>query len=258
MTRYRKLAEMLWSAERDRSEIRRITLDHPDLDTGDAYRILDELVALKQGAGQLPVGYKLGYTSEAMRRQMGVHEPSYGVLFDTMMMKSGANLAMNELIHPKVEAEIAFILKKDVKGPDITADAVLAATDCVLPALEVVDSRYIDYKFTSVDVIADNNSAARVILGGKRFDPDAVDLKAVRVNLWCNGQLTEKGVGTDVLGHPAEAVAWLANFLAGRGKYLAQGHIVISGGMTQAVDLERGDEVHTCFGELGEVNFSVM
>jgi 2-oxo-3-hexenedioate decarboxylase len=105
----RKLAETLWSAERNRQEIRRITLDHPDLDIGDAYRILDELVALKQGMGQVSVGYKLGYTSEVMRRQMGIHEPCYGVLFDTMMMKSGANLAMDELIHPKVEADIAFV-----------------------------------------------------------------------------------------------------------------------------------------------------
>lgn len=258
MISYRKLAEALWSAERKRQEFRRITLDHPDLDTKNAYRILDELVALKQGAGQVPVGYKLGYTSEAMRRQMGVHEPSYGVLFDTMMMKSGVNLVRDELIHPKVEAEIAFVLKKDIKGPDITADTVLAATDCVLPALEVVDSRYIDYQFTGADVIADNNSAARVILGERRVDLDTVDLKAVRVSLWKNGELTEEGVGADVLGHPADAVAWLANFLADRGRYLAQGHIVISGGMTRAVDLERGDEVCARFKGLGEVNFSMM
>jgi 2-oxo-3-hexenedioate decarboxylase len=135
---------------------------------------------------------------------------------------------------------------------------VLAATDYVLPALEVVDSRYVDYKFTAVDVIADNNSAARVILSKRRIDPDVVDLKAVRVSLWRNGQLAGEGGGVDVLGHPAKAVAWLANFLASRGKNLARGHIVISGGMTQAVDLERGDEVCAYFGELGKVNFSVM
>jgi 2-oxo-3-hexenedioate decarboxylase len=253
-----ELAKALWSAEKNRREIRRITLDHPSLSVGDAYGILDQLILLKQGAGQVSIGYKLGYTSEAMRRQMGVNQPSYGVLFDDMMMRSGDTLLLDELIHPKVEAEIAFVLNKDIKGPGITAEEVLEATDYVLPALEVVDSRYIDYTFTGVDVIADNNSAARVILGERGEDPHAFDLTKVQVHLLRNRQLMEEGQGADVLGHPGNAVAWLANFLADRGTYLIQGQIVISGGMTKAVDLERGDEVCARFGRLGEVKFSVI
>ncbi|UFJ41101.1 2-keto-4-pentenoate hydratase [Brevibacillus humidisoli] len=253
---YRPLAQKLVDAERNRQEVVRLTAEHPDLSVEDGYRIQEELVEIKRQQGHRVLAAKMGFTSRAKMKQMNVHEPIYGYIFDYMAVEDGV-LDLDQLIHPKVEAEIAFVLGRDIEGPGITGAQVLAATEYVLPALEIIDSRYENFQFTLPDVIADNTSASRVFLGPNLKKPGDLELDLLGVTLSINGQLKDLGAGAAVLGHPAHSVAMLANMLSRKGRKLKKGDLILTGGITGAHQLAEGDVVSAKWDGLGSIDFVV-
>lgn len=252
---FKATAAHLYAAEKERKEITRITAErHPELSINDAYLIQQELIYLKLNEGHQIIGPKMGLTSEAKMKQMNVDNPIYGYVFDYMVLSDGEEISMQELIHPKVEPEIAFILNKDLEGPGITGAQVLQATEFVFPALEIIDSRYENFNFTLPDVIADNTSAARVVFGSDIRKPDDLELDLVGTTLAINGRIKSLGAGAAVLGHPAYSVAHLANMLAAKGETLKAGEPILTGAVTEAIMLSAGDYVSVKFGGLGEVS----
>ncbi|MCM3116967.1 fumarylacetoacetate hydrolase family protein [Neobacillus sp. MER 74] len=254
----RQIADYLIAAEVDKREVVKVTSKiKPDLTVEEAYEAQELLVQKKLDEGKRIVGPKMGLTSKAKWDQMGVSEPIYGYIFDYMLIDNGGALPYSELIHPKVEAEIAFVIGEDIEGPGITGAQVLAKTEYVLPALEIIDSRYENFNFTHTDVIADNTSASRVVFGNTLKKPSEFDLELVGSTLSINGKIRELGTGAAVLGHPANAIAVLANVLARKGERILKGDIILSGAITSAVLLNVGDFVSAKFDGLGEVTFTV-
>ncbi|WP_038204622.1 2-oxo-3-hexenedioate decarboxylase [Xenophilus azovorans] len=238
-----QLAAHLETCELEARDTPKITDEHPGMDWDDAYAIQDAILARKLARGARVVGLKAGLTSHAKMKQMGVDSPVFGFLVDAFSVPEGASVKTAELIHPKVEPEIAFVLKHALKGPGCHIGAVLAATDFVLPGIEVIDSRYRDFKFDLKSVVADNTSAARFVVGGRALRPEQVDLRTVGIVLEKNGAPVALGAGASVLGHPAAAVAMLANHLGRQGREIPAGSLVLSGGATEAVAVEAGDAV---------------
>ncbi|HWP63088.1 MAG TPA: fumarylacetoacetate hydrolase family protein, partial [Candidatus Binatia bacterium] len=210
------------------------------------------LLARRLARGERIVGAKLGFTSVAMRRALGVETPNFGWLTDAMLL-DGPAVPLGALIHPKVEPEIAFLLGRDLAGPGVTAAHVLAASEAVVLCLEIVDSRYEGFRFRAPDNIADDSSAARLVLGGRLAAPRSIDLAGLGVVLSADGIVVATATGAAAEGHPAAAVAWLANQLAGDGRGLRAGDIVIAGGLTAPVDLRPGTVVTAEAARLGSV-----
>jgi len=255
---FKDTAIFLNNAEKEKKDIKKITLDkHPDLSIEDAYQIQQELINLKLNEGHKIIGPKMGLRSEAKLKQMNVEDPIYGYMFDYMVLSHGETLHMDELIHPKAEPEIGFILKHDLEGPGITAVQVLEATDYVFPAVEIIDSRYENFNFTLPDVISDNTSASRVIFGSDIVKPTNLELDLAGVTLSINGEIKSLGAGAAVLGHPAYSIARLANMLAENGEKVKAGQPILSGAITQAMLLSKGDYVNAKIGGIGEVDFIV-
>lgn len=250
-----KLAHHCEDAELQAYEITKITDDYPDMTYEDAYDIQWTARANKEAKGHKIVGMKMGLTSQAKMKQMGVPNPCYGYLADYFSYGDGAEIKIDELIHPKVEAEIAFVLKSDLSGPGCHIGDVLAATDFVMPAVEIIDSRYKDFKFDLKSVIADNSSSSRYVTGGQARSIDGLDLKTLGVVMEINGEIVELGAGAAVLGHPATAIAMLANMLAERGEKLKAGEYILSGAITAATSVKKGDNVTVKFQDLGTVSF---
>jgi len=254
----RELAEFLLNAELERKEVVRITKDKvPDLTVEEAYLIQEEIVKLKLAQGHKIVGPKMGLTSRAKMKQMGVEEPIYGYVFNNMMIEDGSKISLSDFIHPKVEAEIAFILGKDIHGPSISGAQVIAATEYVIPALEIIDSRYENFNFTLPDVVADNASTSKVVFGNKLTKPQGLELDLIGTTLTINGEIRDLGAGAAILGHPANAIAMLANMLHRKGEHLKAGQIILAGAITSAIRLSYGDYVVGKLDGLGEVTFSV-
>ena len=249
-----QLAAHLENAELKREAVRKITDTHPDMDWDDAYAIQDAIRARKIARGDRVAGLKMGLTSFAKMRQMGVTEPVYGFLTDYGACMDGGAIHTDELIHPKVEAEIAFVLKHPLKGPGCHIGDVLAATDFVVPAVEVIDSRYEHFRFDLKSVIADNTSAARYVVGGTSRGVDGLDLKNLGVVLEKNGEVVATAAGAAVLGHPASSVAMLANMLGQRGQELPAGTFIMTGGVTEAIPVGVGDSVTVRYQHLGTVS----
>ncbi|MEN4901954.1 2-oxo-3-hexenedioate decarboxylase [Luteimonas sp. TWI1437] len=246
-----QLATLLHDAERDVRDTVKITDAHPALSIEDAYRIQDALRAHKQARGVRCVGMKMGLTSYAKMQQMGVNTPIYGFLGSDNAVDDGAEIEAAKLIHPKVEAEIAFVMRDALQGPGCTPEQVMAATLCLLPAIEVIDSRYENFRFDLPSVIADNTSAARYVIGSRPTAPQGIDLETTGVVLEKNGQVVEVGAGAAVLGNPALAVAMLVDMLHARGQSLPAGSVVLSGAITAAVAVEAGDNVQVRVDGLG-------
>lgn len=253
----KETARTLYMAEAEKREIVRITRDYPELTVEDAYRIQEELVELKLKRGNGIIGPKMGLTSRAKMQQMNVEEPIYGYIFDDMVVPNGGTLEFDQLIHPKVEAEIAFVLGEDIEGPGISGEQILAVTEYFIPVLEVIDSRYENFSFKLPDVIADNASSSRVVFGEKIKKPDRLKLDRASVSLVINGEVKERGTGDAVLGHPANSAAMLANMLARKQQKLTAGSVILTGGVTGAVMLKRGDSVSAHVEGLGDVSFTV-
>ncbi|MDQ1003513.1 2-oxo-3-hexenedioate decarboxylase [Neobacillus niacini] len=253
---FKQIADYLEAAELEKREVVKITKTiKPDLTVAEAYQAQELLVQKKLDQGHKIIGPKMGLTSKAKWDQMGVSEPIYGYIFDYMLVDNGGVVPFQ--IHPKVEAEIAFLIGEDIEGPGITGAQVLAKTEYVLPALEIIDSRYENFNFTHTDVIADNASTSRVVFGNTLRKPSDFDLELVGSTLSINGQIKELGAGAAVLGHPANAIAVLANMLARKGDKIKKGEIILSGALTSAVLLKVGDFVSGKFEGLGEVTFTV-
>lgn len=248
------LAERLETCEIQARDTLKITDDHPTMDWDDAYAIQDELLRRKTSRGARVVGLKAGLTSHAKMKQMGVDTPVFGFLVDSFSLPEGAQVQTTALIHPKVEPEICFVLKRALKGPGCHIGSVLAATDFVLPGIEVIDSRYRDFKFDLKSVVADNTSASRFVVGGLAMPPSELDLRTLGVVLEKNGEIVSIGAGAAVLGHPAAAVAMLANHLAQRGHEIPAGSLILSGGVTEAVSVKAGDHVSLRIQHLGSVS----
>jgi 2-keto-4-pentenoate hydratase len=246
-----ELASTLWDAARTVTAVGPLSAACPTLDAQLAYRVQDQLVALRLAAGERIIGAKLGFTSAAMREQMGVSSSNRGWLTDAMLL-GGEEICLSDFIHPRVEPEIAFILGASLRGPGVTPVAVLAATSAVAPCLEVVDSRFKDYVFTAADNTADNSSAAALRVGDG-VDHAGIELDRIGVVLERNGSLVQAGTSAAALGHPAAAVAWLANELHSSPRALEPGDIVISGGLTAAPPLTAGDRVVARFDQLGSI-----
>lgn len=251
------LAERLAGMRQTRAAGQGLTVEHPGLDADAAYAVQEAGARLLVAAGERPIGFKLGLTSRAKQAQMGVAEPLYGELTDAMLLDVGEPLIAADHIQPRVEPEIAFLIGTDLAGERVGAAQVLAATAAVAPAIDVLDSRYAGYSFTLPDVIADNASAARLALGGVRHAVDGVDLRLVGCVLERNGRLEGTAAGAATLGHPAAAVAWLVRALARRGRGLAAGDVVLSGGLTEALPVAPGDVVVARLGRLGTVELPV-
>ena len=229
------LAEHLENAELEARDVVKITDDYPAMDYEDAYNIQWEIRRRKESRGHRIVGMKMGLTSWAKMAQMGVEQPCYGFLADYFSCESGAAIDTAKLIHPKVEAEIAFVTKAPLRGPGCHVADVFAATDFILPAVEVIDSRYRDFKFDLVSVCADNSSSSRFVTGGRRLPVDATDLTTLGVVMEKNGEIVEMSTGAAVLGNPAASVAMLANMLGERGEEIPAGTFIMTGGVTAAV-----------------------
>ena len=249
-----QLAEHLHACQREARDTLKITDAHPDMSWDDAYAIQDRILAAKLKAGARMAGYKAGLTSHAKMRQMGVTDPVFGFLVDEFTVADGGEVRVSELIHPKVEPEICFVTRAELKGPGCHIGAVLAACDVVLPGIEVIDSRYRDFKFDVKSVIADNTSAARFVVGGRAVDARRVDLTTCGLVLEKNGVPVALGAGAAVLGHPAAAVAMLVNHLGRRGQSLPAGSLVLSGGITEAVAVQAGDNVTLRVQGMGSVS----
>lgn len=248
-----ELADRLIRAARDRVATTPLTDDYPELDVPTAYTIQDAVVQARRDAGAVMVGAKLGLTSAAKQKQMNVSEPLYGWLSDDMTIDTGEELVCDRFIQPRCEPEIAFLLGDDLEGPDVSAARVIAATDLVFPAVDVLDSRFAGYSFTLPDVVADNSSCAGYVLGGQGIDPAGFDMRLTGCVFEKNGELVATASGAAVLGHPAASVAWLVRKLAERGQGLESGHIVLSGSMTEAVPVAPGDVITARFDRLGSV-----
>jgi 2-keto-4-pentenoate hydratase len=228
----------------------------PDLSVSEAYQIQLNLIHKKTSTGQRIVGKKIGLTSYAMQQLLGVNEPDYGHLLNNMFCRDNEKVEFNRVLQPKVEGEIAFILKEELKGPNVKKEDVFRATEYVVPALEIVGSRISNWNITLADTIADNASSGLYVLGNQKFFPEQVDLASVKMDLYKNNEWVNCGFGRDVLEHPAEAVAWLANKLFEYGITLKKGEVILSGAISAAVNAEPGDSFKAVFTHLGEVSVS--
>ncbi|EFC81439.1 2-keto-4-pentenoate hydratase [Parafrankia sp. EUN1f] len=250
----RYAAEVLHAAEVNRTDRGRLTREWPELDLATAYQVQDDLVARRTAAGERIVGIKLGLTSRAKQRRMNVDTPLTAWLTDAMLLPTGAPVPRSELIHPRVEPELVFVMGETLHGPGVTAIEALTAVRAVCGGVEVIDSRYADYSFALPDVVADNASAARFALGPVHRRPAELDLSLEAALVEVGGQVVDAATGAAVQGHPAEALALAANALGRRGIAIEAGWIVLTGGMTDAVPLDPvGTTVGVHFTSLGSI-----
>lgn len=235
------MAGELYDALRGCSTVPPLMARHPELSIDDAYAISLDVLKRRESDGERVVGKKIGVTSKAVQDMLGVHQPDFGFLTDRMWIEGDIDIAANGLIQPRAEAEIGFILKDSLKGPGVTAEQVIAATEAIVPCFEIVDSRIRDWKIGIVDTIADNASCGVFVLGEARADPRTHDLPNLHVTVTKNGQPLSEGYGHAVQGSPAEAVAWLANTLGAYGVTLEAGDVILSGSLVPLENAVAGD-----------------
>ena len=253
------LAAELDEAEQAREQVRQVSLRYPDMTFEDGYAVQQAWVDLKLQRGRRVIGHKIGLTSRAMQRAANISEPDHGVLLDDMLFHTGQDLPFDRFVVPRVEVELAFILKRQLMGPDVTQEMVLDATEYVVPALEIIDARIerVDAETgntrTVLDTISDNAANAAIILGDKHHAPDSIDWRWACAVLHQNDGIEESGVAAAVLGHPATGVAWLANKLAVHGVGLKPGQIVLGGSFTAPVTIVKGDVFCADYGSLGQI-----
>lgn len=240
---HKQLARELFQAQKQRVALAPLITRHPELTIDDAYQISLKTLALRTQAGEKVIGKKIGVTSEAVQKMLNVHQPDFGFLTNTMHHRDASTISLQEsqLIQPRAEGEIAFCLKHDLQGPGVTAEQVLAATEWVAPCFEIVDSRIEDWRITIVDTVADNASCGVFVIGEKHTDPTTLDLSKVKMAVHHNGQPAVTGVGSAVQGHPAQAVAWLANTLGEYGIEFKKGEVILSGALAPLIDAKSGD-----------------
>lgn len=253
-------AARLDEAERTRRQIRMLSLQHPGLTIGDAYRIQASWIAHKVARGRSVIGHKIGLTSRAMQLALDIDEPDSGVLLDDMLFADGAQVPCSQFIGLRVEFELVFVMKTALRGPGCTIFDVLDATAYVAPAIEILDTRIFrrdaetGQTRTVRDTIADNAANAGIVVGGRPMHPNEVDLRRVAAICFKNGVVEETGLAAGVLNHPATAVAWLANKLGPLGQGLEPGQLVLSGSFTRPVEVGPDDTINADYGPLGTVS----
>jgi 2-oxo-hept-3-ene-1,7-dioate hydratase len=248
-----KAADVLMEAHKTRKQAVQLSTTYQGITIEDAYAISTIVHKRLLAAGRRLVGHKVGLTSKAMQRSSNIDEPDFGYLHDDMIVPDGAKLAHANFCRPRVEVELAFVLGKRLVGPGVGLTDVLAATDYVVPALEIVDARVQDPR-KIFDTVADNGAAAGIVMGGRPVRPLDVDLRWVGGIMYKNSEIEETGLAAGVLGHPAMGVAWLANKLGSMGTPLEAGHVVLAGSFTRVVFAAKGDTVHGDFGPLGGIS----
>lgn len=248
-----EIADMLYYAEKTRTPMDLITSQYPDINAEDSYKIQLSYVdkRIKNDEATI-IGKKIGLTSEAMRIMANVDEPDYGHLFDDMYYEMDVMIDTASMIQPKIEPEIAFILKKELKGPGVKVSDVIEATAGVMPSFEIIDSR-LNGKIKFEDTVADNGSSAKLVLGTQMVNIKQIDLRTTGLVFEKNGKIIDTAAGASVMGNPAVAVAWLANKLYSYGISLKPGEIILSGSLTKAYDIKPGDIYTATFGGLGIV-----
>ncbi len=249
----RELAAELAAAERDRVPIDPLVTRYPEIDVVDSYEIQLVNIRARLAAGAKVVGHKVGLSSEAMQKMMGVDEPDYGHLLGEMEVFENTPVDTSKYLFPRVEVEVGFVLGADLPGEDCTEADVLAATVAYAPSIELIDTRIKDWKIALCDTIADNASSAGWVLGPERVAPNALDIKKIDARLTRNGESIAEGRSDAVLGDPTIAVAWLARKVASFGVRLKAGDIVLPGSCTRAIDARPGDDFHAEFDGLGSV-----
>jgi len=253
-------AQRLHEAEQSRQQIEATTIQYPDMVIDDAYKIQSAWMEIKKAKGRKVAGYKIGLTSRAMQKAMNINEPDYGTLLDDMVFEEGTEIDSSQFLDPRIEVELAFILKDKLFGENISVIDVLNATDYVVPALELIAARThrvhpdTGYKRTVRDTISDNAANAGIIMGGLPVRADAIDLRWIGAMMSRNGVIEESGVSGAVLNHPAKGVAWLAKKYARHGIALEPGQIILAGSFTRPVSIRAGDTFTVDYGELGTIS----
>ncbi|RYF32809.1 MAG: 2-oxo-hepta-3-ene-1,7-dioic acid hydratase, partial [Comamonadaceae bacterium] len=244
-----------------RVQVEHFSKRYPAMEIADSYAIQREWVALKVAEGRVVKGHKIGLTSRAMQVSSNITEPDYGALLDDMFFRDGSDIPAARFILPRVEVELAFILQRDLAGPDVSIFDVLAATNYVVPAIEIIDARIEQADRVTkaprkvFDTIADNAANAGIVMGGRPVKPDAVDLRWCGALLYKNGVIEESGLAAAVLNHPANGIVWLVNKLAAFDEGLKAGEVVLAGSFTRPVAAAAGDTFHADYGPLGAIAF---
>ena len=257
-TQIRRLGDELYDALRERRTLVPLTDRHPDISIDDAYHISLHMLSRREADGEKVVGKKIGVTSKPVQDMLNVHQPDFGFLTDTMHYPDGATISLSRagLMQPRAEGEIAFMLKADLQGPGVTRDDVLAATAWVAPCFEIVDSRIDDWKIKIQDTVADNASCGVFVVGAQHTDPAGLDLATVRMRMTRNGEPAGEGLGSAVQGHPAEAVAWLANTLGAFGIPFRAGELILSGSLAPLIPARAGDRFEMEIDGLGSCSIA--
>ncbi len=248
-----ELATELVTAQNDRAPVRSLSERFPDLTQEQAYGIQIAATEMRIRSGSRLIGAKVGYTSGATQAQFGINEPVFGFLLDTGVCRESEAVPLDRMISPKIEPEIACLLKRDLKGPGVTVAHALAAIAGVIPALELVDSRFVDWRANAIDMTADNAGGWGLVLGGRLTAVEALDLRSVGIRLERNGRVISAGTGAAALGNPADVLAWLANKLAYFNLGLTRGQVVITGSLVKAEPIMRGDSYTAVFDRMGSV-----
>ncbi len=256
---HREVAEALVEAEQTRIWTQPLTLRHDEVDIEDAYAVGQMVTDLKVANGRIVKGHKVGLTSKAMRDATGATEPDYGTLFDNWFLDEGTQVSMSAMNRPMVEVELVFVLKENLGGPSVNALDVIRATDFVVPAVEVVDTRYLPGgKPGVIDSISDAASCGFIMVGGNPVGLNDIDVRHVGGALYKNGQVVESGTAAAVMGNPINSVAWLARKLDEFGVEMQAGHSILSGSFVRIHPMAAGDSFVADFGPLGQISFGVI
>ena len=253
-------ANDLYAAEKKRQQIDPVTLSHADMNMDDAYAIQSAWVNRKIADGRKVIGYKIGLTSRAMQRVMKIDTPDYGVLLDDMVFPDGGQITAADFLDPQIEVELAFVLKDRLFGDAVTPEQVMAATDYVIPAFELIAARSYrvhpetGYTRNVFDTISDNAANAGIVMGGRKVKPDEIDLRWAGAIVKLNGVIEQTGLAAAVLDHPANGICWIAKRFAPHGIALEPGQILLSGSFTAPVKVKAGDKVTAEYGPLGDIS----
>ena len=257
-----RAAADLLQAEASGQQIGLLSLRHPEMDMDDAYAVQNAIFEQKLAQGRRVIGWKIGLTSKAMQYALNIDIPDSGILFDDMAFDTGSTVPKGRFIQPRIEAEIAFVMKSAIGGADVTREDVIAATDYVTPSIEILDTRILRADPETgrarnvFDTISDNAANAGIVLGAERHAVDAFDLRWVGALTFRNGEIEETGLGAGVLNDPVESVVWLARRMAQYGQSIEPGQIILSGSFIRPVECPAGTRIHADFGTFGSVDIN--
>ena len=253
-------AESLFKAEQSNTQTGLLSIAYPDMTMDDAYLVQSALIEHHKDNGRSVIGWKIGLTSKAMQAALNIDIPDSGVLLDNMLFENGSTIPAGRFIQPRIEAEVAFVMKHNLAGPDVSVEQVIAATDYVSPSLEILDTRILRVDPDSgrtrniCDTISDNAANGGIVMGDRKLDPREVDMRWMGAITCCNGEVEETGLGAGVLNDPALGIAWLANRLAQYGDSIKAGEIVLSGSFIRPIEAPSGSLIEADFGEHGLVS----